>query len=124
MYKCISRQLNKTTSNRQRYGDAHFNQTPGLFMVFMQYLSTILNYENWNMLVLSGRLFYCKKISFWPAKTSFQSALAHSRQLSRTLYLLTTYIYYIIYYVYIYIYIHRYIALFYVCYLSIPRSMF
>ena len=46
------------------------NQT--FFIMFMYYLTS--KTENSNVLVFSGRLFYCKKISFLLAKTSVQSA--------------------------------------------------
>ena len=44
-------------------------------IIFMRYLSMILNYENVNVLVPSGRLFYCKINYFWLTKLSFQSAI-------------------------------------------------
>ena len=40
-----------------------------------------------NVFVLSCQLLYCKIISFWSAKTSFQSAFTGSRQLFRQLHL-------------------------------------
>ena len=39
-----------------------------LFIMFMQYLCTILNFENLILIKLSGRIFDSRKIYFWLAK--------------------------------------------------------
>lgn len=39
----------------------HSTKRQAFFIVFKQYLFTILNYENPNVIVLSDRLFYCKR---------------------------------------------------------------
>lgn len=57
--------INKTATNRQRYESERFHQTSGLYYVYdgtyMQHLSTILNYEHFNVSVVSGQFFHCER---------------------------------------------------------------
>ena len=56
-----------------------------LLFVYVVHLSTTLTYLKLSVFVLSGHHFCYKKISFQPAKTSFQSAFAKNRQLFQPL---------------------------------------
>ena len=54
-------------------------------VVFVHHIK-LLNF----VLVLSGRLFHCKEISLWPAKTSFSVGFSQKPAVIRPLVMMTT----------------------------------
>ena len=76
---------NKLTNRRQlKLLPSTKDQAYVVFYIYVVFIKDI-KLRKCKLIRAFWLVFYCRKISFWPAKTSFQSVFADSRQLFRPL---------------------------------------